>query len=101
MLSDEEIRRIAEIGTERVLRFWPDCPTRIREDHIARGMVMIASVQPMLASAGYSIVPNEPTEVMIRAGDEVMYGRYGCSFEVSPIYRAMLAALARQRHDGE
>lgn len=43
---------------------------------------------------GYVLVPREPTEEMIREGDEVMHGRYGCSFEVSPIYRAMLSAAS-------
>lgn len=41
---------------------------------------------------GWILVPVEPTEEMIGEGDRVMYGRYGCSFEVAPIYDAMLAA---------
>lgn len=42
--------------------------------------------------SGWKLVPVEPTEEMIGEGDQVMYGRYGCSFEVAPIYDAMLAA---------
>jgi len=38
----------------------------------------------------------EPNAEVIQAGDEVMYGRYGCSFEVRPIWQAMLDAAARE-----
>ena len=48
---------------------------------------------------GYVLAPIEPTETMISEGDRVMYGRYGCSFEVAPIYEAMLTA-AKAGEDG-
>lgn len=51
-----------------------------------------------LRDAGYVVVPVEPTEEMIGEGDRVMYGRYGCSFEVAPIYDAMIQA-AQVPHD--
>lgn len=35
----------------------------------------------------------EPDDRMITLGDEVMQGRYGCSFEVRPIYTEMIDAL--------
>lgn len=42
----------------------------------------------------------EPSESAVQAGDEVMYGRYGCSFEVRPIWQAMLDAAARENGVG-
>lgn len=35
----------------------------------------------------------EPSNRMIALGDEVMQGRYGCSFEVRPIYTEMIDSL--------
>lgn len=52
-----------------------------------------------VAPEGYALVPIKPTEAMISEGDRVMYGRYGCSFEVAPIYEAMLTA-AKAGEDG-
>lgn len=52
----------------------------------------IGEVQRMLRAEGYAIAKIAPTRAMVKSGDEVMYGRYGCSFEVTPIYSAMLEA---------
>jgi hypothetical protein len=38
------------------------------------------------------LVPTTYDARMVAAGDAVMYGRYGCSFEVWPIFEAMIAA---------
>jgi hypothetical protein len=51
-----------------------------------------AGVGAVIVPEGWKLVPVEPTGAMLHAGDEVMMGRYGCSFEVAPIYAAMLDA---------
>jgi len=42
----------------------------------------------------------ERRESMIEAGYEVMTGRYGCSFEVWPIFESMLTAWTRENGVG-
>jgi hypothetical protein len=53
---------------------------------------VITAYEAYLKAEGFVVVPTVPTPAMIEAGDQVMYGRYGCSFETSPIYTAMVAA---------
>lgn len=60
-----------------------------------KNAVATAAITAYLAQAGKEgrvMVPKEPTGAMVEAGAEVMYGRYRCSFEVTPIYTEMLAA---------
>lgn len=45
-------------------------------------------------------VPVKPTESMIAEGDAVMRGRYGCCFEVEPIWSAMLSAAPVREEGG-
>lgn len=62
-----------------------------------------AAIDAYIAALGetHAIVPREPTEAMLRAGDSLgSYGderRYLTDDELSDIYRAMLNAAAPQR----
>lgn len=62
--------------------------------------VVPAKFRDLLKAEGVAIVPAEPTEGMVVAGEKVMPPAFGCDLpdDCPRVYRAMIAAL---QEDGE
>jgi hypothetical protein len=94
MLSDEEIRRIAKAEVDLHYDAHGLAKNKRYEQDVQRQTDAFKYAVAIFRNAGYSIVPNEPTEAMVEAGTRTRMGTpyNGHMTTTNEIYRVMLAA---------
>ena len=91
-MTPEQIEKIARAEVVRLVRLDPD-------NYFQHIVSELTKAIRILEAHGYAVVPVEPTEAMLRAGDDCLEfpdDEDGCSMrggdEAANIYRAMLNA---------